>query len=144
MKSTFKILLSLTVLSLASLVTVRAEDTTAPTEPTQPGRGKRPDPAKMEERAAKELGLTADQETKWKDIGERQRAALNAIKDDVSLTRRERRHKAADTMKQFRAERRGILTADQQQKFDSLQKEMMEKMRENRKGRAAGDQPPGN
>jgi Spy/CpxP family protein refolding chaperone len=151
MKSNFKAILCIAAFALVSAAAVRADDTTTPvTPPAAPaekghkGRGERPDPAKMEARAAQELGLTADQEAKWKEIGQRQRAAMDAIKDNASLTRRERRAKGMDTMKQFRAERRGLLTAEQQQKFDSLQKEMMEKMRENRKGGAPGDQPPGN
>ncbi len=139
MKPFFKIILSLIVLALASLVTVRADDTTAPAEPAHKGKGggHRPDPAKMEERAAKELSLTADQEAKWKEIGQRQRTAMDAIQSDSTLARKERRGKMADTMKQFRAERRAILNADQQKKFDDLQ----EKMREHGGHRGKGDQP---
>lgn len=151
MKTNFKISLCLAAFALASVAAIRADDTTAPATPSaapaekgHKRHGERPDPAKMEARAAQELSLTAEQDTKWKEIGQRQRTAMDAIKDDASLTRRERREKAKDTMKPFRAERRGILTAEQQQKFDSLQKEMMEKVRENRKGGAPGEQPPGN
>ena len=144
MKTNFKIILCLATLALGTVAAVRADDTTAPATPSAapaekgPKRhGERPDPAKMEARAAKELSLTADQETKWKDIGQRQRTAIDAIQNDASLTRRERREKAMDTMKQFRAERRATLTADQQHKFDDLQA----KMRERGGHRGKGDQP---
>ncbi len=92
-------------------------------------------PGAMMDRAAKELGLTADQEAKWKEIGQQEKTALEAIRSDTSLSKEDKRAKAMETNKTYGDQRRALLNPDQQKKFD----EMRARMREH--GRR-GDPPP--
>jgi protein CpxP len=87
---------------------------------------------RVEARAINELGLTADQESRWKEIGRQQRTALQAIRNDRATSAEERKEKAAETMKQFADQRRAMLSPDQQKKFDELQQKLRERMQERR------------
>jgi protein CpxP len=134
----FKLILLLAGAFVLAAPALRADEPAAPPSPPadqpvappsadQPERGHgRRGPGAMMERAAKELGLNADQETKWKDIGEQEKTALQAVRNDSSLSKDDKRAKAMETMKTFADQRRAILTEDQQKKFD----EMLAKMRE--------------
>lgn len=90
------------------------------------GPGEHRGPGAMMERAAKELSLTADQEAKWKEIGQREKTAMEAIRNDSTVAREDKRAKAMETNKTFANQRRAVLNADQQKKFD----EMLARMRE--------------
>ena len=69
---------------------------------------------------AKELDLTADQQAKWKEIGQQEKTALEAIRHDASIAKEDKRAKAKETNKGFAEQRRTVLNADQQKKFDHL------------------------
>jgi protein CpxP len=119
---------------------VHAEDNSTP-----PPDGRRARMMKrMEKHTIKELGLTADQEARWKEIGQKQRAAMEAIRNDGSLSQDDRRAKAADTMKQFDDQRRALLTADQQKKFDEIRQEQRERWQGRRGGHDAPSPADGN
>ena len=81
----------------------------------------------MMEHAAKELGLTADQEAKWKAIGEQERTALKALRDDTSVAKEDKRAKMQELNKGFADQRRAVLTPDQATKFDEMRAKMRER-----------------
>jgi Spy/CpxP family protein refolding chaperone len=116
-------LFSLAGLLLLAVPFLRAAD--APVGPS-PGdqpkheRGERRGPGVMMEHAAKELGLTADQEVKWKEIGQQEHAATKPIMDDQSLSKEDRRAKLKELNKTYADQRRAVLTADQAKKFDEM------------------------
>jgi Spy/CpxP family protein refolding chaperone len=132
-------------LTLAGLLLLAAPLLRAAAEPAGPPPGDKPrhegrGPGAMMERAAKELNLTPDQDAKWKEINKQERAALEPLRDDASLSREDRRAKAMEINKGFAAQRRALLNPEQQAKFDELRT----KMREHRgggPGGGPGDQP---
>jgi Spy/CpxP family protein refolding chaperone len=111
---------------------LRAEDAASDKSEHKRERG----PGAMMDRAAKELGLSADQEAKWKAIGQQEKTALEALRDDASVAKDDKRAKAREINKGFADQRRAVLTADQATKFD----EMRSKMRE-RGPKGGGDRP---
>ena len=128
MKTSPKLILTLAGLFLLAVPASRAAD-----EPAAPPAGDKPKherreggPGAMMEHMAKELDLTADQQAKWKAIGEQERPALKAIRDDASLSQEDKRAKAKELNKGFADQRKALLNADQGKKFD----EMREKARE--------------
>ena len=134
MKNTSKFLSALAGLLLLATPALRADEPAAP-PPPPPGdqpkhehreRGPGGGPGAMWERAAKELGLTAEQQAKWKDIAEQERAAVKPIMDDTSLSREDRRAKMMEANKPFGDQRRAVLTPEQQTKFDELRAKMAE------------------
>jgi Spy/CpxP family protein refolding chaperone len=130
MKPSLKLLLSLLTLGVATVPFVRASDDpptvqvpvpAAPdssdaTTPAAKGKGNRlmRGGAGMEElKAMKEkLNLTADQETKIKDIWKSHAADLKAARGD--------RAKMAEVLKTQHSEVRAVLTPDQQKTFDTM------------------------
>ncbi len=136
MKTSPKHLSLLAGLVLLAVPFVRAADEpAAPAAPAdQPkherherGPGGPGGPGAMWDRAAKELGLTAEQEAKWKDIGEQERAAAKPIWDDTSLSREDRRAKMMEVNKPFADQRRAVLTPEQQAKFDDMRAKMRDR-----------------
>ncbi len=81
----------------------------------------------MQEHAIKALGLNADQEAKWKAIGEQERAALKALHDDTSIAKEDKRAKALELNKSFASQRRAVLTPEQATKFDEQRAKMGER-----------------
>ena len=122
MKTSPKLILTLAGLFLLAVPASRAAD-----EPAAPPAGDKPKherreggPGAMMEHAAKELDLTADQQAKWKDIGQQERAAAKPIRDDESLSKEDRRAKMKELNKKFADQRKALLNADQSKKFDEL------------------------
>lgn len=81
----------------------------------------------MMEHAKKQLNLTADQEAKWKAIAEAERAAVADLRADTSVAREDRRAKMMELNKGFAEQRRAVLNAEQQAKFDEMRAKMMER-----------------
>jgi hypothetical protein len=124
MKNSLRLILSLTGLALLAAPVLRADEPAAPpADKPEHHRG----PGAMMERAAKELGLTADQEARWKEIGAQEKTALEALRADASLSKEDRRAKAMETNKTFADQRRALLNADQQKKFDDMRAKMHER-----------------
>ncbi len=132
MKNRLKFIPLFLTLAIAAVPVLRAEDTPA----DKPAQKRERGPGAMMEKAVKELGLTADQEAKWKAIGEQEKAALEALRADTSVAKEDKRAKMREINKSFADQRRAVLTADQAAKFD----EMRAKMRE-RGPRGGGDHP---
>lgn len=129
MNTSLKRLLSLTGLLLLAVPFLQAADEPAPVDQPQRERRERGPggPGAMMERAAQELGLTAEQEAKWKEIARQERAALQTLRADTSLSQEDRRAKAMEANKGFAAQRRAVLNAEQQQKFDDMRAKMRER-----------------
>ncbi|HEU5070103.1 MAG TPA: hypothetical protein VFV96_06800 [Verrucomicrobiae bacterium] len=74
-------------------------------------------------RIAEELGLSAEQKTKFEAVMKDAAEKRKALRDDTSLTQEQRREKgkaiAEDTQKKVKE----ILTPDQQKKLEDLRKE---------------------
>ena len=148
MKNQLKLTSLILTLAIAALPTLRAEDT--PSDKTEPKRERGPGgpggergPGAMMEHAAKELGLTADQEAKWKAINQQEKSALKALREDPSVAKEDKRAKAREINKGFADQRHAVLTAEQAKKFDEKREERRDKMRERRehgpKGEKKGD-----
>jgi len=135
MKNRLKLISLSLVLTMAAIPALRAEDAPAdkPEQKRERGPGGERGPGAMMERAAKELSLTADQEAKWKDIGQQEKTALDALKNDASVAKEDKRTKMREINKGFADQRRAVLTADQAAKFDE--------MRAKRGPRGGGDRP---
>jgi protein CpxP len=106
-----------------------------------PGGGRRgmPSPEERLKRMTADLNLTADQQTKIKGFMEAEKTKMDALRDDTSVEGDAKREKAMAIRKDTQASIRGVLTADQQAKFDKQQEEM-----KNRRGpRPDGEKPPG-
>ncbi len=70
------------------------------------------------ERLSKDLNLTKDQESSIKNIFERYREKLEALRRDLREKNEEIRKKLSDTKKQLIEEIKKILTEEQKKKFD--------------------------
>jgi Spy/CpxP family protein refolding chaperone len=81
-----------------------------------PRRGGGPPPRALAERLAKDLGLTAEQQTKVE-------AVLTASREQVERLQRDVRERLDAEQRGLRDEIRKILTPEQQQKFDQSQRE---------------------
>jgi len=134
MNKSLKVLLLLAGACALAAPVIRAEDTSAPPPPPPADHPDRPEhgpgrrgPGAMMERAAKELGLSAEQEARWKEIGQQERAAVEPIWSDKSLSREEKRAKMKEINATYADQRRAVLTPEQQTKFDEMLARMKER-----------------
>ncbi|HKB56397.1 MAG TPA: hypothetical protein VKC51_02310 [Lacunisphaera sp.] len=141
MKNSLKFTLLLAGLIMLAVPVIRAGEPAAPPS-DKPDRSEHRGPGAMMEHAVKELGLTADQEAKWKEIRQREKTALDAIRSDSTLSRDDRRAKARETNKTFANQRRAVLNADQQKKFDDKRAKMRERGPRGPEGRDRQAPPP--
>ena len=89
----------------------------------------------------KKLNLTPDQVTQVKAIDADTMKQAEAVRADTSIAGPDKRTKMMDIRKASQDKIRGLLTPDQQTKFDALQAEMREH-RGNRGGGPGGPPPP--
>ncbi len=78
---------------------------------------------------AKALNLTDDQKAQIKQIVAGHKDELKALKEDTKLTREQKMAQFKQIRESIRTEIRGILTPDQQQKFDQIVSKIGERMR---------------
>jgi protein CpxP len=90
---------------------------------------------------SEKLNLTEDQQAKVKSLFEAQRTQMQALMKDDSLSPDARRDKARSIHDETHAKIRDLLTDDQKKKFDAMQAEMQEHMRQHHPP-SAGDNPP--
>jgi protein CpxP len=145
MKNSLKILLICLGTAASLLPALRADE--APPPPANPAPGGPEGPGggghnreKMQERLAQDLGLSADQQAKWKSIGRQEHEALKALRDDTSVPQEQKRGKMQEIRKNFEGQRRAMLTPGQQTKFDELVARMREKWKD--RGGQNGPPPP--
>ena len=85
------------------------------------------------------LSLTDDQQTKIKPILEDQRTQMQALMKDDSLSQEDKRSKGRAIRESTSGKIRGVLTDDQKKKYDAMEQEMRDRMRQRQQG---GDNPP--
>jgi protein CpxP len=143
-KTTIQVAILALGMTALSALPAMAQDTSSPPPPPQgeagphgrggPG-GMRGDQVKF---LTQKLNLTADQVTQVKAIDEDAQKQSKAVREDTSITGPDKRAKMMDIHKAAQDKIRGLLTPDQQTKFDALQAQM----RERRGNRGDGDGPP--
>lgn len=89
---------------------------------------------------ARLLELTPDQKTQMQSFLENQRAQMQALRSDSSLTPEQRREQAQAIRQQTRSNIGSLLTPEQQQKMQDLQ---ITRRGERRRGRRGGRRGPG-
>lgn len=92
-------------------------------------------------RLTEQLNLTQDQQDKIKPILEDQQKQMQDLRNDTSVEGQDRFAKMREIRKSHMDQIRGILTSDQQTKFDEMQKRMMERGRRG-PGEGGGNPPP--
>ena len=114
------------VMALGGFVTfgtlAQAEDTNKPAKP--PGDHQGGPGADMKERRAKmaeELGLSEDQKTKMADVQKEMGEKRKALREDTSLSEEEKRAKGKALREEADAKFKGILTAEQFEKWQKMQ-----------------------
>lgn len=120
---------------------IMAQDTTPPPPPQGQMRGHGgPGMGDQVEFLTKKLNLTPDQVTQVKAIDADTMKQASAVRNDSSLSRDDMRAKMMDIHKASQDKIRALLTDEQKTKYDALQAEMQQRMKERRQG--GGDTPP--
>ena len=116
----------------------QADATPAPLQSVDMSKGEgKPKMSKSDRKAkakhaADELGLSADQKAKMKEIGQSFKGKMKAIKTDESLTKDQKKMQAGEVAKQHQADVKAILTPEQATKWEAMAKERRAKMKEYR------------
>jgi len=77
-------------------------------------------PGMMGDKMAKELNLTADQQTKLKQLMEADRAKMKALHQDQSLTAEQKKQQSQALRETMKNDMNSVLTPEQQQKLASM------------------------
>lgn len=128
MKTKQSVLLSLGGLALLTGLLAAAVD--APPPPAAPGNPSPPRgefAQRLHARLADQLGLTADQQTRFDELRQKQRAELDTLRANQELTPEDRRAKARAIGENYRVQRHALLTPEQQQKAAELRAQMSER-----------------
>lgn len=138
-------LLTVLLFSLAAAISAAAlpqdngntnQQAAPPSGPEQhQGRGHF-DPARRTQMLTKQLNLTSDQQSKVQDILKSEQSQMESLHSDTSTSPEDRRSKMMDIRKASNDQIRGILTADQQKKWDE-----MESRREQWQGHHGAEKP---
>jgi periplasmic protein CpxP/Spy len=86
------------------------------------------------------LSLTDDQQAKVKPILEDAHSQMATLMQDESMPREDKMTKGRSLRETTNGKIRDVLTGDQKKKFDEMQKEMQDRMRQRQQGN--GDAPP--
>lgn len=97
--------------------------------------------AKMKQHAD-DLGLSAEQKTKMKEIGQSFKGKMKAIKSDEALSKDQKKMQAGEVAKQHETDVKALLSAEQFTKWETKVKERRAKMKEYRGKK--GDNDEGN
>jgi protein CpxP len=90
----------------------------------------------------KQLNLTPDQVTQVKAIDDDTMTQAKAVRDDTSIAQADKRAKMMEIHKAAQAKIRAVLTDDQKTKYDAMQAQMHEKMKERSQGAESPAAPP--
>jgi Spy/CpxP family protein refolding chaperone len=112
----------------------------APAGPPPGQMGPRGGGAGQLEMLTKRLDLTTDQQAKVKTIQEDSGKQMMTLRNDTTMSQDDKRAKMMDIRKSSSDKIRAILTDDQKTKYDALQAEMRERMKE--RGQAGMAPPP--
>ena len=72
------------------------------------------------------LGLTPEQDAKMKEIGKANKEKSDAVKNDATLDKDQKKAKMAELRKANEADLKALLTADQLTKYTDIQKQRKE------------------
>lgn len=145
MKSLLQIALLTTVLAVAALPAARGVDETQPAPPPASGE-KSPEahprrgphgPLERLQRMSETLNLTPEQKDQVAAILKENAPQIQAIMNDESLSRDDRRAKMQGLRKDMRAKIRAVLTSEQQTKFDAMPRPSW-----GTRGQGPGHEPP--
>ena len=117
-------------------VPMMAQDTAPAAPQGQMGPRGRGMEARQLEMLTQKLNLTADQQTQVKAIDEDARKQMMALRNDTSLSQDDRHAKMMNIRKSTQDKIRAILTDEQKTKYDAMQAEMKERMKEHQQGTA--------
>ena len=135
MKTKVQVLLSLGGLALLTGLLVAAIDASpGPATPPPPEPGNFGE--KLRAHLTEKLHLTADQQAKFDELRQKQRAELGALRDNQDLAPADRRAKAGAVMENYRAQMHALLTPEQQKTADEMRAKMHQRS-------PAGRRPPG-
>ena len=115
-------------------------------EPRPEGGRRRMGPMSPDERVkqmTKDFDLTADQQTKIKQILVDSQKKMDDLRDDGTGDREERRGKMMKLMQDTNVQVRDELDDKQKEKFDKLEQERGQRMQGRRGGGMGGDNPGG-
>lgn len=107
------------------------------------GQGHRGEAAEHMKEMSDKLGLTPEQQDVFRKSMMDERTKLTALRDDTSTDRKDKRKQMMQIRSDASATRRAALTEDQKPKYDAMEAEMREHMRDRRKGGGAGDDAGG-
>ena len=88
------------------------------------GRRGMPSPEERLKHMTEALNLTTDQQSQIKGFMESEKTKMDALRNDTTVEGDAKREKAMQIRKDTQSSIRGVLTADQQAKFDKMQAEM--------------------
>jgi periplasmic protein CpxP/Spy len=101
---------------------------TAATPPMSQGNGMQGGQARGQlQWMAQQLNLTDDQKEKLKPILMKEGMEMKTVREDTSMSPDDKHEKMKAIRDKYRPDIRGILTPDQQQKFDQMKEEGMQK-----------------
>ena len=123
MKNLNKTLLPLAGILLLGCTLVRADEPAdSPPPPPPPGEhhGHRGEMRENADKMAKELNLTAEQQTQMEAIRKQTRESIKAVRNDASLTDDQKQEKTRDLRKAGLDQERAVLTPEQQAKAKEL------------------------
>ena len=138
-----KIFRKLALLAVCALATVAfAQQDTPPPQGGAEGQGHRRGMMSTDDQLkslTEKLNLTSDQQAKVKPILEDTHSQMQKIMQDESSSREDKMTKMRSLHESASSKIRDILTDDQKKKFDDMQTEMQNHMRERKSG---GQNPP--
>lgn len=130
MKAKLPILLGLGGLALVTGLLAAAADTPPPPPaPATPPPHHGAMAARLHDHLAKALDLTAEQQAKFDELAQKQRAELEALRGDEGLSPEDRHTKAQAIAESYRTQRHALLTPEQQKKAGELRARMQRHMR---------------
>lgn len=88
--------------------------------PAEHGRGHF-DPARRTQMLTRKLNLNADQQSKVLDIYKSAQSQMESLRSDTSVPQADRHAKMQEIRKNTDDQVRGVLSSDQQKKFDEMQ-----------------------
>lgn len=130
-------LLAVTLASLIYAAPAGAQNATPNAAPDQQspnagemhhGHGDMMDSAKRTEHLTRKLNLTADQQSKVKEIFTTEQSQMEALHNDSSLSRPDRRSKMMGIHKSSDDQVRALLDSTQQKKWDEMQANREQRM----------------
>ncbi len=124
-------------LCLAPVLRAEEAPSPAPAAPAEAPRHERGDRRqKMREHMIQALALTAEQQAKWAEIDQQQKTALEKVAPE------DRRAKGREIRQKGNAQRRAVLTPEQQTKFDEILAKQKQRRKEQGEGPAGPPPPP--